>query len=41
MLDFLSSTVGAICFGLVAFIAGALIGAPLWSWIKTKLPFMK
>jgi len=26
---------------IVAFVAGAFLGTPLWNWIKTKLPWIK
>jgi hypothetical protein len=26
---------------IVAFIAGTLVGAPLWNWAKTKMPWNK
>lgn len=32
---------GSIGWLLVAFVAGAFLGAPLWNWAKTKLPWFK
>jgi len=37
----LSSTLGTIFYSIVVFVAGALIGAPLWSWVSKKLPWNK
>lgn len=37
----LSSTLGTIFYSIVIFVAGALIGAPLWSWVSKKLPWNK
>ena len=39
--DFFSSSLGTIFYTIVVFGAGALIGQPLWGWIKDKLPFKK
>lgn len=36
-----SSTLGTVFYSIVVFVAGALIGAPLWSWINKKLPWNK
>jgi hypothetical protein len=36
-----SSTLGTIFYTLTVFVAGALIGAPLWSWVNEKLPWNK
>jgi hypothetical protein len=35
--DFLGTTF----FTVVVFIAGALIGTPLWNWVKKFLPWNK
>jgi hypothetical protein len=32
---------GSIGWLLVAFVAGTVIGTPVWNWIKSKLPFGK
>jgi hypothetical protein len=37
----LSSTLGTVFYSIVVFVAGALIGAPLWNWINKKLPWNK
>jgi len=31
----------AIGWAIVAFVAGAFLGAPLWSWIKTTWSWIK
>jgi len=36
-----SSILGTIFYSVVIFIVGALIGTPLWNWVKTKLPWSK
>ena len=38
-MDFVHSTLGTIFFSIVIFIAGALVGTPLWNWVKVKLPW--
>ena len=30
---------GTIFYSVVVFIAGAFIGAPMWNWLKEKLPW--
>ncbi len=40
-LGFLSGALGTVWWTVLVFIAGALIGAPLWNWIKTYLPWNK
>ena len=37
MADFL----GTAWWSVLMFVAGALIGAPLWKWVSTKLPWNK
>jgi hypothetical protein len=37
----LSSTLGTVFFTVVVFVAGALIGVPLWNWINKKFPWNK
>jgi hypothetical protein len=37
--EMFSSGLGTVFYSVVVFIAGALIGAPLWSWLKTKMPW--
>jgi hypothetical protein len=36
-----SSTLGTIFYSITVFVAGALIGAPLWNWVNAKLPWNK
>lgn len=38
-MELFNSALGTVFFAIVVFIAGALIGAPLWAWLKTKLPW--
>ncbi len=38
-MDIINSTLGTIFFSIVIFIAGALVGNPLWTWVKGKLPW--
>jgi hypothetical protein len=40
-MEFLSSAVGTAFYTIVVFIAGALIGGPLWNWISKMLPWNK
>jgi hypothetical protein len=37
----MSSTLGTVFYTVVVFVAGALIGGPLWKWIDSKLPWNK
>ena len=39
MIEFLNSTVGTICYTGVVFVAGALFGKPLWTWLNSKAPW--
>lgn len=32
---------GTIWWSVLMFVAGALIGTPLWKWVSTKLPWGK
>jgi len=41
MQEILSSTLGTVFFSIVVFVAGALIGAPLWEWVNKFLPWNK
>jgi len=36
-----SSTLGTVFYSVVVFVAGALIGVPLWSWVNSKFPWTK
>lgn len=40
-LAFLSETLGTVWWSVLMFVAGALIGTPLWTWIKSKAPWNK
>lgn len=40
-MEFLSSAVGTVFYTIVVFIAGALLGVPLWNWASKKLPWNK
>jgi len=35
----ISGGLGTVFFAIVVFVAGALIGAPMWKWMKTKMPW--
>ncbi len=37
----LDSALGTVFFTVVVFVAGALIGAPLWNWVSKMLPWNK
>ncbi len=34
-----SSTLGTVFYTVVIFVAGALVGTPLWSWLNKKFPW--
>jgi len=36
-----SSALGTVFYTVAVFVAGALIGKPLWDWISAKLPWNK
>ncbi len=36
-----SSMLGTVFFSVLVFVAGALIGTPMWNWMKTKMPWNK
>ena len=41
-MDFLASVdgfMGTIWWTVLVFIGGALLGSPLWNWVKEKLPW--
>tara|TARA_Y100001963_G_scaffold22202_1_gene29040 strand:- start:2027 stop:2164 length:138 start_codon:yes stop_codon:yes gene_type:complete len=40
-LAFLDGVLGTAWWTVLVFIAGALVGTPLWNWIKTYLPWNK
>lgn len=37
----LSTALGTVFYSFTVFVAGALIGAPLWNWVNKKLPWSK
>ncbi len=37
----MSSVLGTMWFTVIVFIAGALIGAPMWSWMRKQFPWNK
>tara|TARA_Y100000034_G_C6645047_1_gene282136 strand:+ start:270 stop:395 length:126 start_codon:yes stop_codon:yes gene_type:complete len=41
MIEFLQSTLGTIFYTVVIFVAGALIGKPLFTWVNEKMPWNK
>jgi hypothetical protein len=40
-MEFLSGVVAYVCYGILLFTAGALVGKPLYNWLATKLPWGK
>ena len=38
---FFSSTLGTVFYTITVFVAGALIGKPLWSWVNAMMPWNK
>ncbi len=38
-MEFIHSTLGTFFYTAVVFVAGALIGTPLWNWAKSKFPW--
>jgi hypothetical protein len=38
-MDFLQNALGTTFYTIVVFVAGALVGQPLWKWVWAKLPF--
>ncbi len=38
---FLSGALGTVFYTIVVFVAGALMGTPLWNWTKKFLPWNK
>ena len=37
----IADTLGTTWWSIICFVAGALIGPPLWAWVKTLLPWTK
>jgi|TARA_R100000458_G_scaffold59948_1_gene73136 hypothetical protein len=40
-MEFLNGVIAHVCYGVLIFTAGALIGKPLYSWLVAKLPWTK
>jgi hypothetical protein len=40
-MEFIQNALGTTFYTVVVFVAGALIGQPLWKWVWSKLPFSK
>jgi len=38
-LAFLGDTLGTVWWSILCFVGGALIGVPVWNWLKTKMPW--
>tara|TARA_R100000995_G_C3435518_1_gene100636 strand:+ start:480 stop:626 length:147 start_codon:yes stop_codon:yes gene_type:complete len=38
---FFSGALGTVFYSIVVFVAGALMGTPLWNWTKKFLPWNK
>ncbi len=41
MTEILNSTVGTICYSVVLFGLGALVGKPMFIWLNSKAPWSK
>lgn len=39
MQEILNNTLGTVFYSVVVFVAGALIGAPLWEWVSKFFPW--
>jgi hypothetical protein len=40
-MEFLTTTYGLIAHTVIVFVAGALIGQPLWGWVRKFFPWNK
>jgi|TARA_R100001591_G_scaffold4001_2_gene9333 hypothetical protein len=40
-MDFVTTTYGFIAHTLIVFTLGALVGKPLWEWVRTYFPWNK
>lgn len=38
-MDFMQDVVGTVCYTALIFILGALVGKPLWNWVRKLLPW--
>jgi hypothetical protein len=41
MMSWIDSTLGTVFYSMVVFMVGAMIGKPMWCWMKSKLPWSK
>jgi len=39
MVEIFDTVVGTLCYTAVVFIAGALIGKPMWEWMRKSMPW--
>ena len=40
-METLRNALGTGSFAVIVFIAGALIGPPMWKWLNAKMPWSK
>jgi len=40
-MEFLTTTYGLVAHTVIVFVAGTLIGKPLWEWLRGYLPWNK
>lgn len=40
MQEFLNSTIGTSAVLILVYVAGGVTFAPVWNWVKTKIPFI-
>lgn len=40
-MEFLTTTYGLVTHSVIVFVAGALIGKPLWEWARSYFPWNK
>jgi len=38
-MDFIHSALGTVFYTIVVFVAGALVGVPVWNWLRSKFPW--
>ena len=39
MMEFINTTLGTTFYSIVVFVAGAMIGKPMWCWMCKKMPW--
>jgi hypothetical protein len=39
--EIFSSVLGTVFYSVVVFVAGALVGRPLWTWVASKAPWSR